>query len=86
MHLKAYANHLKGVQVMATISLQFSNTFQCFLQAENSMTGTVEDMGEVLIQVWKKFIKKQVEKQSECIKREYFQGSHRLLQAHETSV
>ena len=56
VYLKAYANHLKGVQVMATISLQcnslaFSNTFKCLLQAENSMTGRAY-MGEVLIQVW----------------------------------
>ena len=53
MYLKAYANDLKGVQVMATIIvcsviLCFSNTFKCLLQAEDSKTGRAY-MGEVLM-------------------------------------
>ena len=44
------------------------------------MTGRAY-IGEVLIQVWLKSIVSN--KQSECIKRENFQGSHKLLQAHE---
>ena len=42
MYLKAYANHIKGVQVMTTINLQCNNLPQLHssvLQAENSMTG-----------------------------------------------
>ena len=60
VHLKAYTNNLPGVQVMATINLQcnaFSKTFQCLLQAENSMTGR-GNMGEALMQVWLESIKK----------------------------
>ena len=52
-YLKAYANHLLGVQVMATISLQcnsLSRYIQVLLQAENSRTGRA-CMGEVLTQV-----------------------------------
>ena len=51
---------------MATISLQcnglciFSNTFKCFLQAENSMTGRAY-IGEVLTQVQLKSVKKMSE-------------------------
>ena len=45
---------MKGVQVMAIITLQckwpFLNTFKCLLQAENSMTDRAY-MGEVLTQV-----------------------------------
>ena len=42
--MKVYANHLKGVQVMATINLQCNSpsqirTFKCLLQTDNSMTG-----------------------------------------------
>ena len=52
--MKAYANHLKGVKVMATISLQCNSlsqihTFKCLLQAEISMIGRAY-MGEVLTQ------------------------------------
>ena len=47
VYLKAYANHMKGVQVMAIISLPFTNTFKCLLQAEISMIGRAY-MGEVL--------------------------------------
>ena len=50
---------MKGVQVMAIISLQFLNTFKCLLQAENGMTDRAY-MGEVLTQVWLKSIKKWV--------------------------
>ena len=58
MYLKAYANHMKGVQVMATTNLQCIITFfWCLLQAENCMTVRAY-MGEVLIQVWLKSIKK----------------------------
>ena len=60
VYLKVYANHLSGVQVMATIDLQynsFSQIHRCLLQAENSMTGR-GCMGEVLIQVWLKSVKK----------------------------
>ena len=43
MYLEAYANDMKGVQVMATISLQCNSlsqihTFKFLLLAENSMT------------------------------------------------
>ena len=58
--MKFYANHLKGVQVMATINLQcnsLSQIYRCVLQAENSMTGR-EYIGEVMIQVWLKSIKR----------------------------
>ena len=56
MHLKVYANHMKGVQDMAIISLQCNSLSQVHssfrvVQAENSMTGRAY-MGEVLIQVW----------------------------------
>ena len=54
-YLKAYANHLKGVQVIATISLHFLKYIQCLL-AEISMIGRAY-MGEVLTQVWLKSIK-----------------------------
>ena len=48
MYLKAYANHLKGVQVMGTISLQCNSLSQIHSsQAENSMTGRAY-MGEGL--------------------------------------
>ena len=58
MHLKAYANHLWGVQVMAIISLQCYSLSQIhLLQAENSMTGRAY-MGEALVQVWLKSVKK----------------------------
>ena len=42
MQLKAYANHMSGVQVMGTINLQCNNLSQiqkCLLQAKNSITG-----------------------------------------------
>ena len=57
MYLKAYANHLLGVQVMATISLQCNNLSQifssaCLLQAENSITGRAYMGEKVLTQVW----------------------------------
>ena len=36
MYLKTYANHMKGVQVIAAINLQCNNLSQIhFLQAEN---------------------------------------------------
>ena len=62
VYLKAYANHLPGIQVMTTISLQCNGhseirTLKCLLQAENNMTGRA-CMGEVLIQVWLKSVKK----------------------------
>ena len=38
-------------------SLRITNKFKCFLQAENSMTDRAY-MGEVLIKVWLKSIKK----------------------------
>ena len=52
MYLKAYANHLLEVQVMAIISLQCNSLSQLrssvyLLQAENSMTGR-SCIGEVL--------------------------------------
>ena len=43
MHLKAYANHLLGAQVMAIIIIVFL-TFKSLLQAENSMTGTEHEI------------------------------------------
>ncbi len=65
MYPEAYANHFSGVQVMATINLQcnysllqiHSSVF--FMQAENNniMTGGAY-MGEMLLQVWLKSIKK----------------------------
>ena len=55
MHLKAYANHLSGAQVMAIIIIVFL-TFKSLLQAENSVTGRAY-MGEALVQVWLKSIK-----------------------------
>ena len=60
MYLKAYANDLPGVQVMATISLQCNDLSQIhssLLQAENTMTGRAY-IGEVLTQFWLKSIKK----------------------------
>ena len=61
MYLKAYANHLSGVQLwQLDINLQcnsHSQYIQCFLQAENSMTSRAY-MGAVLTQVWLKSIKK----------------------------
>ena len=57
MYFKAYANHLPGVQVTATISLQCNGLSQCLLQAENTMTGRAY-IGEVLTQVWLKSVKK----------------------------
>ena len=60
MYLKAYANHLSGVQVMETISLQcngLSQIHSSLLQAENSTTGRAY-IGEVLTQVWLKSVKK----------------------------
>ena len=51
----------KSVQVMITCSvkafLKYSNIFKCLLQAENSVTGRAY-MGEVLIQIWLKSMKK----------------------------
>ena len=55
--LKAFANHMKGVQVMATIILQCNHFSQCLLQAEISMIGRAY-MGEVLTQIWLKSITK----------------------------
>ena len=82
MYLKVYANHLPGVQVMETISLQCNGLSQCLLQAENSMTGRAY-IGEVLTQVWLKSIFDiQVNAQKENLKK-YFQGSCELPQAHE---
>ena len=49
VHLKAYANHLSGVQVMATISLQCNSFSQIHSSVYfSSMTGRGY-MGEVLI-------------------------------------
>ena len=58
MHLKAYASHLPGVQVMAIISLIAILKYiqVLILQAENCMTGRAY-MGGVFIQVWLKSIK-----------------------------
>ena len=61
-YLKVYANHLSGIQVMATIDLQCNSLSQkhsgvYVLQAENSMTDR-GSMREVLIQVWLKSIMK----------------------------
>ena len=60
--MKVYANHLKGVQVMATINLQCNSPYQihsckCLLQTDNSMTSRAY-IGEVLIQIWLKSMKK----------------------------
>ena len=58
MYLKVYSNHMKGVQVMATINLQCNSPSQIHsIQTENSMTGRAY-MGEVLIQIWLKSMKK----------------------------
>ena len=57
VYLKFYANHMKGVQVMVTVNLQCNSPSQIILQAENGMTGRAY-MGEVLIKVWLKSIKK----------------------------
>ena len=54
---------------------------QCLLQAEICMIGRAY-MGEVLTQVWLKFIKKWVSSQKESLKK-YFRGSRKLPQAHE---
>ena len=51
-------NHLPGVQVMAIINLQCSSLSQIHSSVfESSMTGRVY-MGEVLTQVWLKYVKK----------------------------
>ena len=42
---------------MATINLQCNSTSQVFTSAENGMIGSTY-MGEVLIQIWMKFMKK----------------------------
>ena len=62
VHLKAYANYLPGVQIMATISLQRNSLSQIhssvyLIKAEISLTD-IAYMGEVLTQVWLKSVKK----------------------------
>ena len=64
VYLEAYANRSSRVQVTygnyiltCSIRAKYVATFKCIVQAENSMTGRA-CMGEVLIQVWLKSIKK----------------------------
>ena len=79
VYLKAYANHLPEVQVMATISLQCNGLSQIHssVYLRLKIVWQVEHtyMGEVLTQVWLKFVKKWVIWQtSECTKREKLPG------------
>ena len=73
VYLKAYANHLKGVQVIETISLQCNSLSQIhssmhLLQDEISMES--ELVWKVLTQVWLNSIKKRVSylTNNECTK------------------
>ena len=61
-YLKVYANHFKGVQVMATFNLQCNSLSQIhssvyFRLKVYSMTGRAY-IGEMLIQIWLKSMKK----------------------------
>ena len=62
MYLEAYANHLLGVQVMATISLQCNNLSQIHssVLAANSMTdrACIGEVMSLMTQVWVKSFKK----------------------------
>ena len=61
MHLKVYANHMKGVQVTEIIYLHCNSPSQIHLgvyfRLKNSMTGGAY-MGDVLKQIWLKSMKK----------------------------
>ena len=61
MYLKAYANHLPGVQVIATISLQCNGPSQIhssvYFKLKILMTGRAY-IGEVVTQKWLKSVKK----------------------------
>ena len=62
VYLKAYANHLLGVQVMATTSLQCNGLSEIqlsvYFRLKIERQVKYVRMGEVLTQVWLKSIKK----------------------------
>ena len=81
MYLKVYANHLKGVQVMATINLQCNSPSQIHssvLQTENSsIHGRSADT--YLATIHEEIKDKQLNVQNESL----FWGLRKLPQAHE---
>ena len=92
MYLKVYANHMKGVQVKATINLQCNSpsqkTFKCLLQTEIGMTGGVyidTNLADIHKEMCELLLDKQMNVQNDSLKKNFWVLC-KLPQAHEKSI